>query len=206
VTANRYRRPAERRTLEDVADRLSPLEFGNPLPTFRAAISGNSTNLRDYDSDATVLDTVFWDHWDPTYDSRFFDPFIQPSGPDAGRLGAVELLVNGLYGIHASIDWDDFFDANVRVGSNYDDGGIEHWYREATWFYGPETINHFRILWNNQTSSERFIEIVVGHDDPTLASHTIPGGFNGAWAIPPMLTIVYLGGIGTEANFFLDVM
>lgn len=206
----RYRRSSSpERILDEHSELLSAVAFGNPLPTFRAALTDDGTNLRVYSRQnpgELFLDTVFWDYFE-NGDPRFFDPFIQPTGsPDAGRLGAVELLVPGLYGIRASIDWDAVFtDTNVReqIGTNFDDSGTKVRSLHKNDFSGPLTIDQLRILWLSHTASEQFVEIVVGHTDSV--SHTIPGRFAGVWAIPPMLTITYLGGLQTEPNFYSDV-
>lgn len=139
------------------------------------------------------MDTVFWDMWE-NGNSNYFDEFIVPSGNDAGKLSAVDLLIPGIYLIFVRIDWDDFFEGQVRIGTNYDDSYVitkEHG-DTAFSFYGPDGDTQMRYLGIDQTSAQNFVEIAVGHNDPTAADHTIPGNSEGAWAQYPELVITYL--------------
>lgn len=216
----RYRRDSPERTLADVHERLGRAEAGNPRPTFRAAITDQFATLtserRAYEAivagspGAGDTDTVFWDYWWDDYDRKYFDPFIQPSGPDIGRIGAVELLMPGIYAIRATIDWEneDFTlleNFNTWIGSNYDDGGLEHIYMPLnSAILGTWTLSQHRIVWPFFTGSENWVEITATHDNATDNLLYIPGGNAGYTSFPPMLTIVYLGALEGPPDFFFD--
>lgn len=211
--AVRYRRPSERRTLDTLNQRMPAIEAGNPYPTFRAAISEDfendlSLSRRAYDV-AVIPDTVFWDYWNDNYNREIFAPLTQT---EFGRtqIGAVELLVPGLYVIQAAIDWSTNFATdppltgafNTWLASNYDDGGTQlHYFDLTSDILGMWTLNQFRYLWPAYTGSENFVEITVGHDNVAQSPLYIPGGNGGHWSFPPMLNISYLGGFEGQENF-----
>lgn len=213
MTANRYKRPSQRRTLADVVQRVDSTEFGNPRSTFRAAITDQfddiTTDRRPYFGDAST-DTVFWDYWDDNYNRQFFEPVIQNSGVDTGRVGAVTLLIPGVYNIRATIDWQTAaFNLtgafNTWIGSNYDDGGLEYIYMDLnSSLIGTWTLDHIRILWPSFTNAEESVEITASHDNDAQEPLYIPGGIAGYWGRAPMLTITYLGGLEGEPEFFQD--
>lgn len=194
---------------------IQELQFGNRLPTFRASISGDfvdlATERRPYwaISGTPGNDTVFWDYWDNDYDRRFFEPVLGATPPDVGRLGAVTLLVPGLYAISASIDWMDEPGTlggsfGTWLTSNYDAGGMTYIPIDLGNQTGLWTLNHFRVVWPTHTGAENSVEITAGHDNVAEEPLYIPGDIWGYWGFPPHLTIVYLGGLGTEARYFED--
>ena len=217
MTADRYKRRTIDRVVPTVESRVKGVEFSNPYPTFRAAISDadlpgtgllDATMRRDYTTGTT--DTVFWNYWDDDYNSAIFDPFFQMElGQET--VSAVELLVPGLYGIRATIDWciTDYdpptVPFNTWIGSNYDDGGMDDIYWDPTSnIVGTLTMDHFRVVWDGYTGAETSVEITVYHDNSTDEPLFIPGGFSGYWAMPPMLTIVYLGALEGNPCFYCD--
>lgn len=217
MTANRYKRPSARRELTDAGTRIPTVEYGNPRPTFRAAITDQFNTItlerRGYFDNAQT-DTVFWDYWDDNYNRKFFEPLLQASGIDAGRIGSVELLIPGIYAVRATIDWQtaDFDLASIPgafstwIGSNYDDGGVNHIPMDinASDIIGTWVLDQHRMVWPAFTGAESTIEITVSHDRAGETLY-IPGGFAGFWAQPPMLWIVYLGGLEGDPVFFSDV-
>jgi hypothetical protein len=220
--AKRYQRGNPQRERVIQAERFKAVEFGNPFATFRAAISSNwndlTTDRRAYHSLDVVtngdMDTVFWDYWDDDYNRNVFEPFIQPSGIDAGRIGAVELKVPGLYAIQALIDWIPNEDTDpplaggihTWIGSNYDAAGLQYTFMNLdSQILGAWTLNQFRVLWPAYLGSENWVEIIAGFD---CAAHTplyIPGDISGYWSFPPMLTIAYFGGLEGPENFGIDL-
>jgi hypothetical protein len=217
MTASRYKRPSARRDIDTLLGRTNSVEFGNPRPTFRAAISDSDLVGGTLDETMRIgyytgvgPDTVYWNYWDDNYDRTFFSPFTTTVLGIPCVL-AVELLIPGIYAIRATIDWilTDYDFPTVPfhtwIGSNYDDGGVTDIYMDPnsdiimTW-----VMDQFRVMWPNFTGAESLVEITAYHDDATDEPLFIPGGNGGYWGMPPMLTIVYLGGIEGDPDFFSD--
>jgi len=109
VTARRYQRPSTKRSLEEQIGRIEALEFGNPLPCFRAWRGSEgtfppATHTVAGDGTQTFLK---WNLWDDGYDRRFFAPEFDSGGAFDGYMRYVALLVPGVYAMHSEITWDD---------------------------------------------------------------------------------------------------
>lgn len=222
MTNRRYRRQTTDRQLSDARERLRVAEHGNPRPTFRASIGCDDLSA---DLDATLrrpyfaytADTVFWNHWDPDYNPQFFDPTFQVEQGN-NCVGAVELLIPGIYGIRASVDptLEDFANFtftvpgantfNLWLGGNYDDAGVTHILMDPGSAHHQLVHNELRILWSDFASAESSVEITFNHDNVADEPLFLPGGFCGYLGSPSLLTIVYLGGLDSATLYDSDAV
>lgn len=110
-----------------------PAAAGPYYPScFRAAIQGcddTETNRTHYPS-AQGGDNVYWDAWDPTYDTTVFDtgPY-EFTDPNTGRpsIAGVGLILPGLYSIFTQVDIWPYLNGQVDLRTGWDEGQANYW-------------------------------------------------------------------------------
>ena len=114
MTARRYQRPSQRRDLSDARTRIEALEFANPLPTFRARRQYGSLAITTAGA-STGGHNICWDT--PEICSPdFFSEGLMGSGVCSGQLIGVNLLVTGVYAIHAQLDFEETLNFESAIG------------------------------------------------------------------------------------------
>jgi hypothetical protein len=183
------------------------VQFGNAMPTFRAAMRGDLTYDHNiYPSDLSSGDLVWWDYWNEDFDTRFFSTDALDDTIDGVPVvGGVELLVPGKYAVYCQIEFDKLFSGMVRMQLNYDDGqGDTQYIDQAS---GGDSvacsISRSVYLWDLFTVEETFVYITIYHN-ADVGDLTIPGGFNGYWGVVPVFYVSYIGGFDGPPNFGED--
>lgn len=96
---------------------------------------------------------VYWDQWDPSYDTSVYATNLYEQTNDATEglvIAGVALLKRGLYSIYAIVDVQETFNGMVSLGSNWDQGQGAPYYvnnRGDTPYWGDHyaiQVNHWR--------------------------------------------------------------
>jgi hypothetical protein len=102
------------------------------LPVFRAVIQGtedSEANRTHYPS-GDGGDNVYFDAWDPTYDTSIFDiSDYDFTDPNTGRpsIAGVGLKLPGLYSIMSQVDIYGYLNGFVDMRSGWDEGQSNYW-------------------------------------------------------------------------------